>query len=136
MAILSRIAVAAALLLAAPAFAQAPKQATAAPAVQKEFDGFIAKFRSALKANDSAAIAGMTELPFMKDSAIGDAAQFRAKIYTGTFTAKTRTCLQRTKPIYDRHENNEYYSLFCGEEIFVFTKTPTGFLFTDIGVND
>ena len=136
MTILSRIVFAIALACAAPAFAQAPKQAVAAPALQKEFDGFIAKFRAALKANDAAAVAGMTELPFMKDSSIGDAAQFRTKIYADSFTAKTRACLQRAKPVYDRHENNDSYSLFCGEEIFVFTKTPTGFLFTDIGVND
>ena len=44
------------------ALAQAPKKAVASPALQKEFDGFIAKFRAALKANDSAAVAGMTRL--------------------------------------------------------------------------
>jgi hypothetical protein len=35
----------------APAFAQAPKKAVASPALQKEFDGFIEKFRAALKSN-------------------------------------------------------------------------------------
>jgi len=42
------------------AVAQAPKKAVASPALQKEFDGFIGKFRAALKGNDSAAVAGMT----------------------------------------------------------------------------
>jgi hypothetical protein len=79
---LSRIVLAATLALVAPAVAQAPKKATASPDLQKEFDGFIAKFRAALKANDSAAVAGMTRLPFMNDSSIRDAAQFRAKIYS------------------------------------------------------
>ena len=37
-------------------FAQAPKKAVASPALQKEFDGFIGKFRAALKVNDSAAV--------------------------------------------------------------------------------
>ena len=78
---LSRIVLAAALVHLAPAFAQAPKKAVASPALRKEFDGFIAKFRAALKANDSAAVAGMTRLPFMNDSSIGDAAQFREKVY-------------------------------------------------------
>jgi len=36
---------------APPAFAQAPKKAVASPALQKEFDGFIEKFRAALKSN-------------------------------------------------------------------------------------
>src|SRR6185312_8173057 len=89
----------------APAVAKAPKEAVASPALQKEFDGFIEKFRAALKANDSAAIAGMTRLPFMNDSAIRDAAQFRAKTYATSFTAKNRACLQRGKAIYQREED-------------------------------
>ena len=137
MKILSRIVLAAALAHLAPAFAQAPKKAVASPALQKEFDGFIAKFRAALKANDFAAVAGMTRLPYMNDSSIRDAAQFRAKIYLPDFTAKNRACIQRGKAVYDRDgENNDNYFIFCGEDIFVFTKTPAGFLFTEIGHND
>lgn len=126
-----------ALVNLAPAVAKAPKEAVASPALQKEFDGFIEKFRAALKANDSAAIAGMTRLPFMNDSAIRDAAQFRAKTYATSFTAKNRACLQRGKALYQREEDKtDTYYVFCGEDIFVFTKTPSGFLFTDISVND
>ena len=137
MGFLLRIVLATALLNLAPAAAQALKQAVASPALQKEFDGFIEKFRAALKTNDSAAVAGMTQLPFMNDSAIRDAAQFRAKTYRTSFTAKDRACIQRGKAVYDRDpENNDNYSVFCGQHIFVFTKTPAGFVFTDIGAND
>jgi hypothetical protein len=137
MKILSGILLAAALALVAPAFAEAPKKAVATPALQKEFDGFIAKFRAALKANDSDAVAGMARLPFQNDSSIRDAAQFRAKVYQPDFTAKTRACIQRSKAIYERDgQNNDNYFIFCGEDIFVFTKTPAGFLLTEIGVND
>jgi hypothetical protein len=132
-----RIVLAAALVHLAPAFAQAPKKAVASPALQKEFDGFITKFRAALKANDSAAVAGMTRLPFMNDSSIRDATQFREKVYKPDFTAKNRACIQRGKAVYDRDgENNDNYFIFCGEDIFVFTKTPAGFLFTEVGMND
>jgi len=135
MKLLSRIVLAAALLHLAPAFAQAPKQAVASPELQKEFAGFIGKFRAALKANDSAAVAGMTRLPF--EGSIRDAAQFRAKAYPLTFTAKNRACIQRGKAVYDRDgENNDNYFIFCGDLIFVFTKTPEGFLFTETGIND
>lgn len=124
--------------LAAPALAapaNAPKKAS--PELQKEFDGFIAKFRAAVKANDSAAVAGMTELPFMKDKAIGDAARFHEKIYKRDFAAKARACIQRSKAVYDRDgQNNENFFIFCGQDIFTFTKTPAGFLFTEIGMND
>ncbi|CAN7270148.1 hypothetical protein LJR090_001928 [Bosea sp. LjRoot90] len=134
---LPSLAIAAALACLAPAFAQAPAKATASPAVQKEFDGFIGKFRAALKANDPVAVAGLTRLPYMGDASIGDAAQFRAKVYPREFTAKNRTCLQRAKPVYDRDGNkNEIYAIACGGDIFTFTKTPTGFLLTDVDVAD
>ena len=132
---ISAIAVAAALLQFAPAVAQAPAKAPAA--VQKEFDGFIAKFRAALKANDGAAVAAMTRLPFMADDTVRDAAQFRAKAYQRDFTAKNRACLQRTKPVYAIDgNNNDVYSVICGGSIFTFTRTPAGFLFTDLDTND
>jgi len=135
MRILPGIAVAAALLQVVPVFAQAPGKAP--PAVQKEFDGFIAKFRTALKANDAATVATMTRLPFMADDSIRDAAQFRAKAYPRDFTAKNRACLQRTKPVHAVDGNkNDVYSVICGESIFTFTRTPAGFLFTDLDTND
>jgi len=130
-----RIVLATALVNLAPAVAQAPKKAS--PALQKEFDGFMEQFRAALKANDSAAVAGMTQLPFMNDSAIRDAAQFRVKTYATFFTAKNRACIQNGKAVYDRDQKkNDYYSVFCGQHMFVFTKAKAGFLFTDIGAND
>ena len=137
MKLLLRIALAAALVHLAPAFAQASKKAVVSLALQKEFDGFIGKFRAALKGNDSAAVAGMTRLPFMNDGSIRDGAQFREKVYKRDFTVKNRACIQRGKAVYDRDgENNDNFFIFCGQHIFVFTKTPAGFLFTDIGVND
>jgi hypothetical protein len=137
MKILSRLLLAAALTQLAPAFAQAPKKAVASTALQKEFDDFIAKFRAALKANDAAAVAGMARLPFMSDNSIGDAEQFRAKIYSRDFTAKNRACIQRGKAVYGRDGNNDdNYFVFCGQLNFVFTKTPAGFLLTEIGLND
>ncbi|MDO9412283.1 MAG: hypothetical protein Q7T81_06880 [Pseudolabrys sp.] len=133
----SALVLAAALLYVAPAFAQKAKDAVAPPAVQKEFDSFIAKFRTALKANDVAAVISMTQLPFMKDANVSDAAQFRDRVYKPEFTAKSRACLQRSKAVYDRDgANNENFFMFCGEQMFTFTRTPTGFLFTEIGVKD
>jgi hypothetical protein len=134
---LSTIVLATALAQFATAFAQAPKKAVAPPAVQKEFDGFIAKFRAALKANDAAAVVGMTRLPFMGEDSVKDAGQFRDKVYKRDFTAKNRACIRGAKAVYDRDgENNDNFFIFCGQRSFVFTKTPTGFLFTEIGAND
>ena len=69
----------------APALALAPKKAVASPALQKGFDQFIEKFRAALKANDSGAVASMTRLPFEYDGSIRDATQFRAQAYPRAF---------------------------------------------------
>ncbi len=135
MRILLKFVVAAVLMGPGLAVAQAPKKA--APAVQAEFDGFIAKFQAALKANDSAAVAGMTRLPFMGDKTYSNAAQFGAKGYQEFFTPKDRACVQRKKAIYDRDgENNDTYHVLCSGTIFTFTRTPAGFFFTDVGVND
>lgn len=137
MKILLGIVIAAALAQLAPALAQAPAKAVASAAVQKEFDGFIARFRAALKANDPAAVGAMTRLPFMGDETIRSVAQFRAKAYPRDFTAKNRACLQRTKPVYAVDGNkNDVYSVLCGEAVFTFTRTPGGFLFTDLDTND
>lgn len=137
---MSTVLLATALAQLAPAFAQAQEAAVASPAVQQEFDGFIAKFRAALKANDAAAVAGMTQLPFNAgDEALDarDVAEFRAKTYPSTFAAEDRKCLQRSKAVYDRdQENNDNYFISCGENIFIFTKTPSGFLFTGTSAND
>lgn len=129
--------IAAAFACLAPAFAQAPANAVASAAVQKEFGDFIGKFRAALKANDAAAVAAMTRLPYMGDASIADAAQFRAKAWPTDFTAKNRACLQRTKPVYDRDgARNEVYAIACGGSIFTFTKTPSGFQLTDVDIAD
>lgn len=137
MSILSRIVLAAILLSPSATFAQAAKKTAVPHAIQTEFEGFIAKFRAALKANDSAAIAGMTRLPFMEDKTYSDVAQFRAKAYPEFFTKENRDCVQRRKAVYDRDgDNNDNYNITCYENIFTFTKTPAGFLFTDVSVND
>jgi hypothetical protein len=73
----------------------------------------------------------------MNDGSIRDAAQFQEKVYRREFTAKNRACILRGKAVYDRDgENNDNYFIFCGQDIFVFTKTPAGVLFTEVGVND
>lgn len=128
-----------ALMLLAPAgaMAQAAKSPAATRETQAAFDDFLGKFRAALKADDAAAVAGMAKLPFMGDKTYGDAAQFRAKAYPHFFNAKTRACLQKKKAAYDRDgDGHDVFNIFCGDGVYTFTKTPSGFLFTDVGGND
>lgn len=117
--------------------AQGRRNAAPSAGLQKEFDEFITKFRAALKINDAAAVTAMTKLPFLYANSMIDAAQFRAKAYPVYFTGNTRTCIQRNRAVHDRDgQGNDNYFIFCGQRIFVFTKTPTGFLFSEVGVND
>jgi hypothetical protein len=134
--ILRRLVLAVALTHLAPALAEAPKQATASAELQKDFAAFIATFRAALKANDAAAVTGMTRLPFDTGD-YPDATQFRTKGYPKIFTPKNRACIQRTKAGYERDQlGNDNYSISCGELFFVFTKTQAGVLFTYVSDND
>lgn len=62
---------------------------------------------------------------------------FGRRGYPKFFTPKNRACIQRTKGLYDRDGlGNDYYSIFCGGLIFVFTKTQAGFLFTYVSDDD
>lgn len=124
--------------LATPAIAApAPKDPVASPELQKEFASFIEKFRAAVKANDPDAVAGMSKMPFVNHTDMRSAAEFRDKVYKTNFTPKVRACIQRAKAVYDRDgDNNDNFFIFCGDEIYIFTKTPAGFQFTEIGVND
>jgi hypothetical protein len=119
------------------AFAQPSKKAIAPRASQSEFYDFITRFRAALKANDAAAVASMTRLPFEYDVSYADATAFRTKGYPAIFTKKTRACLQHENPVYDRDgENKDNYFIFCGENIFTFTEASSGFWLQEIGAND
>ena len=132
-----RLVIIAALVGLSAANAQQPKATVPAPAVKQEFDGFIQKFRGALKANDAVAVAAMTKLPYQGEKSIRTVEQFRAKTYKSYFTAKNRACIQSGKTFYDQDDyRNDVYSVSCGDDIFIFTRTPSGFLFTDVSVND
>jgi hypothetical protein len=111
-------------------------QRTKAPAdIQKDYDQFIARFRNALKANDVAAVAAMTKLSFYRDDKQG--ADYVRKNYRDIFTAKVSGCIARNKGVYDRApDGTHYFTVFCGEELFLFNKTPDGFRFAEVGVDD
>lgn len=124
------------LAIAAATFPAQAQSAKVAADLQKDYDQFIAKFRVALKANDADAVTQMTKFPFYSGE-MRDAAYFRKNLYAKIFTAKTRNCLARGKGVYDRAPNGEdNFTLFCGENLFLFTKTPEGFRFAEGGVND
>jgi hypothetical protein len=121
-----------AIALASPAQAQ-----RRAPAdIQADFDQFIIGFRTAVRANDAAAVAALTKFPFFWQD-LHDAASFQKTTYARLFTQKVRACIARERGVYDRdQEGNHNFLIFCGQQIFLFTRTPAGFRFTEVGAND
>ncbi len=125
------------ILIAAGTGSAAHAQTPRAPAqIQKEYDQFIVKFRDALKANDGTGVMEMTKFPFYSGE-MRDAAYFRKNVYAKLFPPKARTCIARGKGVYDRAPNGEdNFTIFCGQDTFLFTRTPGGFRFAEVGVND
>jgi hypothetical protein len=114
---------------ASPAHAQDK----APPLLQKEYDLFIATFRAALKANDGDAVTALTKFPFHWNE-WRDAAYFRKNLYSKIFTLKVRNCLARGKSFYaDNRQGEQNFTLFCGESMILFTRTPDGFRFLETG---
>jgi len=95
------------------------------------FSAFWIKFKDAIAKNDKEHVADMTKLPFMLDSVDRDRAGF-IKEYPKLFTPRMRRCIARAKPTKDQ----DYYEIFCGEQIFLFGKVDGVWKFVEIGVND
>jgi hypothetical protein len=123
--------------LSSPVFAQDKYKAP--PAIQAEFNTFIAKFRAAVKANDVSAIASMSRFPFLHMSDLYDEPAFRKQVYPKLFTSRIRSCLQRGKGAYALDGlGNHNYSLFCDQTIFLMAKgkNDTEFKFAETGPDD
>lgn len=117
--------------------ALAQRELAGPPALAAEFRQYLVGFRQALRANDASAVAGLTRLPFYYDDAHRDRAYFESRIYRQLFTPRNRTCLQTTRPVYEKNgEGAESFYMFCGHAYFLFTKTADGFRFSDTGPND
>jgi hypothetical protein len=99
--------------------------------VDPEFTAFWTKFKAAVARSDKAAVADMTKLPFLLASEEVDRAGF-IKQYNSLFTPSVRRCFARARPSKDQ----EAMEIFCGDEIFLFSKVGGVYKFTDIGAND
>ncbi len=97
------------------------------------FAAFWLQFKAAVAKNDKEAIAEMTKLPFPTGSKPWSKAEFIKECGT-LFHGEARKCFAKAKPV--KEDDRDSYSVFCGEEIFVFSKVNGEYRFTDIGMND
>lgn len=128
--VLPGLCVAALLLLTTPAPAAPAARGQAAPAAAKEtFASFWTRFKAALVKDDRGAVAAMTKFRAGDETYLSDK-EFLAKWYGEL--RRERRCFARAKPVADQ----ESYSVFCGERIFVFERIGGAWKFADIGAND
>jgi hypothetical protein len=99
----------------------------------RSFAAFWVQFKPAVAKDDKKAIAEMTKIPFPYATKHLSKAEF-IKECGKLFDQKTRRCFSKAKPV--KEDDRESYSVFCGEEIFVFEKVNGEYRFTDIGMND
>jgi hypothetical protein len=100
-------------------------------AESKPYEGFWKQFQAAVVAGDRQAVATQTKLPFLLEGKNLDRAAFVAK-FDQLFSPKMKGCFAKAKPM----PSEAGFDIFCGEQIFLFEKTKTGYRFAEIGVND
>jgi hypothetical protein len=105
-----------------------------AAAEARSFAAFWVQFKTAVAKDDKEAIAEMTRLPFVYGTSKPLSKADFIKECGKLFDQKTRKCFSKAKPI--KEDNRDSYSVFCGEEIFVFAKVNGEYRFTDLGMND
>ena len=123
--------------LSSPVFAQNAEKAP--PAVQAEFNTFIAKFREAVKANDAVAVTALTKFPFRQMSNMHNENAFQKQVYPKLFNTRIRDCVQKTRPVYSLDGQGNYnYSLLCGKSLLLIEKAASGgeFRFTETHVEE
>ncbi|MBC7932860.1 MAG: hypothetical protein H7Z38_20045 [Rubrivivax sp.] len=114
-------------LLLAPAAAAARGQAAAQ--AKESFAQFWTRFKAALVKDDRQSVASMTKFRTGDETYMTDK-EFLAKWYGEL--RRERRCFARAKPVKDQ----ESYSVFCGERIFLFERFEGAWKFADIGAND
>ena len=105
----------------------------------QSFASFWVQFKAAVAKNDKEAVATMTKFPVDISDPITRAAFM--KKYPEIFNQKVRRCFAKEKPVRDNQapqspQRGGSYSLFCGDDIFLFERVDGKYKFTGRGVND
>jgi hypothetical protein len=116
------------LFIAASLLATAARGQAAAQGAEK-FAQFWTRYKAALAKDDRRAVAAMTKFRTGDATYMSDK-EFLAKWYGEL--RRERRCFARQRPLKDQ----ESYSVFCGERIFVFERVGGAWKFVDIGAND
>lgn len=103
-------------------------EAMAAPA---DGDAFVAKFRHAVAQPGGAALAELTQLPFLFEGRAHQRDAFVAKVVPALFTPKVRECLQRAQP---RVEEGRLV-LWCGPYAFYLGPVQGRWRLVEFGVD-
>ena len=83
---------------------------------EADFGAFLARWREAIVANDAVAIAGMTQVPFLFESAPLDRAGVARAVVPALLTADVRRCLRTAPPL----REDDRYVLACAPYLVYF----------------
>jgi hypothetical protein len=100
--------------------ATAPLVVTAAQS-DPAFEAFLQRFRAALRAQDGAALADLTRLPFLFENRPRDREAF-IRIVPKLFDGQTTRCLLKARPVPEA----DAQVLFCRPYAFYFRRGPGG----------
>ncbi len=121
-------AVAAAKVAPAPASISAVQ--SGASALPADFAAFWQRFSTAAAAGDRDGIKALTRFPFLFAGTPLDAARFNS-IWMGIFPEPLRPCFKTAVPAKD----GDAWSVSCGVYVYVFTKSASGWQFTDFAAD-
>jgi len=104
-------------------------------AAADDFGGFWKAFAAAVAKDDQAALASMTALGPGLDPNITP--MTFAGFHAAHLKPAARRCLAKGKPVRDVGGDGVVtYEVFCGEVIYGFSRTASGWKLTDLGAND
>jgi hypothetical protein len=100
-----------------------------------DFASFWKAFAAAAAKDDQAGLASMTALGPGLDPNITP--MTFAKFHAAHLNPAARRCLAKGKPVRDVGGDGVVtYEVFCGEVIYGFSRTASGWKLTDLGAND
>jgi hypothetical protein len=102
------------------------------PPSSQSFAAFWTTFKAAVAKDDKAAVAAMTQFPFLYESEERTKDEFIKKIYNELFDKKVKRCFATRKPL----NEDDAFVIFCGEINFYFRQVDGEYKLIEFGADD
>ena len=102
------------------------------PPLPSSFAAFWTTFKAAVAKDDKAAVAAMTNFPFLYESEERTKDEFVKKIYNELFDKQVKRCFATRKPI----QEDDAFVVFCGQINFYFRQVDGEYRLIEFGADD